>query len=83
MTEKTVKTVCNLCGLSGCAMEITFQDGRVVEIKGDKEDPENRGALCAKGRAAMDILYSPDRLTHPLKRTGQRGEGKWESISNE
>jgi anaerobic selenocysteine-containing dehydrogenase len=52
-----------------------------VEVKGDKEHSENRGALCAKGRAAMDILYSPDRLTHPLKRAGQRGEGKWERIS--
>ena len=81
MTQKTVKTVCNLCGLSGCGMEITVQDGRIVEVKGDKTHPENRGALCAKGRAAMDILYSPDRLKHPLKRTGQRGEGKWERIS--
>jgi anaerobic selenocysteine-containing dehydrogenase len=81
VTEKRVKTVCNLCGLSGCGMEVTVVDGRAVAVRGDKEHPENRGALCAKGRAAMDILYSPDRLKHPLKRAGQRGEGKWKQIS--
>jgi anaerobic selenocysteine-containing dehydrogenase len=81
VTKRTVKTVCNLCGLSGCGMEITVRDGRVVEIKGDRKHPENRGALCAKGRAAIDILYSPDRLKHPLRRAGQRGEGKWDRIS--
>jgi len=81
MIERTVKTVCNLCGLSGCGMEITVKDGKVVKVEGDKDHPENRGALCAKGRAIIDILYSPDRLKYPLKRTGQRGEGKWERIS--
>jgi len=78
--EKT-KTVCNLCGLSGCGMEMTVKDGKVVKVEGDKDHPENRGALCPKGRAIVDILYSPDRLKYPLKRTGQRGEGKWERIS--
>jgi anaerobic selenocysteine-containing dehydrogenase len=81
MTERTVKTVCNLCGLSGCGMEVTVKDGKVVKVEGDKDHPENRGALCTKGRAIIDILYSPDRLKYPLKRTGQRGEGKWERIS--
>ncbi|MCK4723875.1 MAG: molybdopterin-dependent oxidoreductase, partial [Dehalococcoidia bacterium] len=45
------------------------------------EHPESRGAICPKGRAMIEILYSPDRLTYPLKRAGQRGEGKWERIS--
>jgi anaerobic selenocysteine-containing dehydrogenase len=81
MAQKTIKTVCNLCGLSGCGMEITVQDDKVVGVRGDKDHPESRGALCPKGRAVIDILYSPDRLKHPLKRTGQRGEGKWERIS--
>jgi anaerobic selenocysteine-containing dehydrogenase len=81
MTERTIKTVCNLCGLSGCGMEIVVKDGKVVKVDGDKDHPENRGALCAKGRAIIDILYSPDRLKHPLKRVGRRGEGKWKRIS--
>jgi len=78
---KTAKTVCNLCGLCGCGMEVTVQGGKAIEVRGDKDHPENRGALCAKGRAALDILYAPDRLKTPLKRMGQRGEGKWVPIS--
>jgi anaerobic selenocysteine-containing dehydrogenase len=81
MDQKVVKTVCNLCGLSGCGIEITIQDGKAVEVKGDKDHPESRGILCPKGHAVIDILYSPDRLKYPLKRTGERGEGKWEQIS--
>lgn len=81
MTQKVVKTVCNLCGLCGCGMEVVVEDGKLVEVRGDKEHPENRGALCPKGRAIIDILYSTDRLKYPLKRAGQRGEGKWERIS--
>ena len=81
MDQKVVKTVCNLCGLSGCGMEITFQEDRIVEVKGDKDHPESHGVLCPKGLAMKDILYSPDRLKYPLKRTGRRGEGKWEQIT--
>jgi anaerobic selenocysteine-containing dehydrogenase len=81
MDQKVIKTVCNLCGLSGCGMEITVQDGKVVEVRGDKDHPESRGVLCPKGLAMKEILYSPDRLKYPLKRVGRRGEGKWEQIT--
>lgn len=79
--KKTIKTVCSICGLAGCGMEVTVEDEKVVKVEGDKTHPENRGALCIKGHAAMDILYAPDRLEYPLKRIGRRGEGKWERIS--
>jgi anaerobic selenocysteine-containing dehydrogenase len=81
MTERTVKTVCNLCGLCGCGMEVTVRDGKVVQVRGDKDHPENQGALCPKGRAILELLYSPDRLRQPLRRVGQRGDGRWERIS--
>jgi anaerobic selenocysteine-containing dehydrogenase len=81
MDQRVVKTVCNLCGLSGCGMEITLQDGKAVDVRGDKDHPESRGVLCPKGHAVLDILYAPDRLRVPLKRIGERGEGKWEQIS--
>jgi len=87
MAERRIKTVCNLCGLCGCGLEVTVRDGgdamppRVVKVEGDRTHPENRGALCAKGRALLDILYSPDRLKYPLARVGKRGEGKWKRIS--
>lgn len=81
MTTKIIKTVCCLCGNSGCGMDVTVEDGRVVKVQGDKDHPESKGALCVKGRAAIEVLYSPDRLQFPLKRVGKRGEGKWERIS--
>ncbi len=81
MTEKTIKTVCNLCGLCGCGMDVTVRDEKVVKITGSKGHPENRGALCVKGRAAIDILYSPERLKYPLKRVGERGARQWQRIS--
>src|SRR5215470_3568930 len=77
----SVKTVCNLCGLSACGMQVDVEDGRIVKIRGDDAHPESRGALCPKGHAVKEIVYAPDRLTQPLKRIGERGEGKWETIS--
>src|SRR5207247_6066092 len=43
--------------------------------------PINRGKLCTRGQAAAEITYHPDRVGHPLKRAGARGEGKFEEIS--
>ena len=70
MTERTVKTVCNLCGLSGCGMEITVKDGKVVKVEGDEDHPWNQGKLCVRALAMTQYIYHPDRITHPLKRVG-------------
>src|SRR6185369_4825054 len=43
--------------------------------------PINQGKLCTRGQAAAEITYHPDRVGHPLKRAGARGEGKFEEIS--
>jgi len=72
---QVVKTVCCVCGLCGCGLEVTAQNGKVMKVDGDKAHPESKGALCPKGRAAMEILYSPDRLKYPMKRVGKRGHG--------
>jgi anaerobic selenocysteine-containing dehydrogenase len=45
------------------------------------ESPVNNGAICAKGHAAPQWVYSPDRLTHPLKRIGKKGDGTFKKIS--
>ena len=57
------------------------EDNRIVSIKGDPEGPLNRGYTCLKGRANHERLSHPDRLTHSDQRVGERGGGKWESIS--
>jgi anaerobic selenocysteine-containing dehydrogenase len=77
---RVVKSVCGLC-VGNCGVLVTLKEGRVVGIKGDPESPLNRGVLCPIGRASLEYLYHPDRLTHPLKRAGGRGEGKWQQIS--
>jgi len=65
----------------GCGLLVHVEDGKIVRIEGDPESPLNRGSVCAKGVAQMERLNHPDRLRHPLKRVGGRGEGKWERIS--
>jgi anaerobic selenocysteine-containing dehydrogenase len=75
-----IPSVCLLCP-SGCGMLARVADGRVVKMEGSPMHPINLGALCPKGQAAPELLYNPDRLTGPMKRTGSRGSGNWQAIS--
>ena len=58
-----------------------MEDGRLVRVEGMKDAPLNKGTLCAKAYGLAQWLYSPQRLTHPLRRVGKKGEGKFERIS--
>lgn len=62
-------------------MNVYTQNNKVVKVEGMLEHPDSRGTLCEKGLAAKEILYTPDRLKHPLKRLGKRGEGRWKTIT--
>lgn len=75
-----IRSTCTLCS-SGCGVLIHLEDGCPVKVEGDREHPANRGVLCARGAASLEFLDSPKRLSHPLKRAGARGEGKWEQVS--
>jgi DMSO reductase family type II enzyme molybdopterin subunit len=55
------------------------QAGRFTQI--EEGIPDNNPMGCQKGAAWSQQLYSPDRLMHPLKRVGERGEGKWKRVS--
>lgn len=74
------RSYCGLCH-PRCGMLLHIDDGKVVKITGDPDHPISRGALCERGRLMLDHIYHPDRLNYPLKRVGERGEGKWERIS--
>lgn len=77
---KIVGSTCALCH-AGCGVLIHIKDGKPVKIEGDPKHPVNKGALCIVGTASLEHLYNPGRLTHPLQRTGERGEGKWQKIT--
>jgi anaerobic selenocysteine-containing dehydrogenase len=83
--EDFIPTLCGMCGPGGpgggCGIYAFVKDGRFTKVAGMDECPVNKGAICAKGHAAPQWVYSPDRLTHPLKRIGKKGEGKFEKIS--
>ncbi len=81
MEEKIIRTSCGHCAPGLCGMLVHVKDGKMVKIEGDPDCPVTRGSLCAKGLAAIELVYHPDRLKYPMKRAGQRGEGKWERIT--
>src|SRR3974390_1574832 len=56
----------------GCGILAEGKNGVVVGLKGNPDSPQNRGAMCAKGKAAAMNLYNPNRVKVPLKRTNPR-----------
>lgn len=70
---------CHDCG-GRCVLKAHVREGKIIRFESDTGgDPQIRA--CLRGRAYRQRVYSPDRLTKPLRRIGQRGEGKFESIS--
>lgn len=78
--ETVVTTTCSShCG-GKCVVKVHVLEGKITRIETDDgEEPQLRA--CLRGRAYRQRIYSPDRLFFPLRRTGQRGEGKFERIS--
>src|SRR5437867_8585005 len=62
-------TVCRECP-GGCGVIARNRDGRVVKLEGNPDHPVNQGALCARGHAALQGLYHPDRFAGPQRREG-------------
>ena len=79
-TDGVVKSTCGVC-FTNCGVLLHIVNGKVTRIEGDPNSPVNKGRLCAKGLASLEYLYHPDRLKHPLKRVGGKGEGKWQLIA--
>jgi anaerobic selenocysteine-containing dehydrogenase len=76
-----VKTHCARMDHGGCALIVGVKDNKIVKVKGDPKGYLNKGYTCIKGIASPDRLNHPDRLKYPLKRIGNRGEGKWQRIT--
>jgi len=89
-------SICPLCP-AGCGLLVRVIDGEAEVIRqgrpgliqmglakkleGNPNHPVNRGKLCARGQAGLQVTYHPDRLRNPLKRSGPRGSGQFEEIS--
>lgn len=66
MKQKMVKTTCGMCEIS-CGIDVRVEDGKAVEVAGMPEHMFN--ILCVKGQHVLDMVYHPERLLYPLKKT--------------
>ena len=89
-------SICTLCS-AGCGLTVRVMQGdaEVVrngkqgvvrmglakKLEGGPQNPINVGKLCARGQAGLQVLYHPDRITKPIKRSGARGSGQFQEIS--
>jgi anaerobic selenocysteine-containing dehydrogenase len=71
-TTERIPGYCALC-ISRCGSIAVVEDGRFVALEPDPSHPTGQ-ALCAKGRAAPELVYHGDRLLYPLKRTRPKGD---------
>ncbi|AEE14766.1 molybdopterin oxidoreductase Fe4S4 region [Thermodesulfobium narugense DSM 14796] len=75
---KVSPSVCIYCGV-GCGLLVYAKDGKVVNIEGDPDNPNNEGGLCAKGATSFYVYSNPLRLKKPMYRAP--GSDKWEEKS--
>jgi anaerobic selenocysteine-containing dehydrogenase len=89
-------SVCPLCN-SGCGLNVrvmmadveTTREGQqgvvrmgvAKKLEGQEAHPTSQGGLCARGQAAIQVTYHPDRIAQPIKRSGNRGDGRFEPVT--
>jgi len=77
---KKVPTICPYCGV-GCNIELNVKDNRIVRVTSPIDSVVNQGRLCVKGKFGCEYVHSPERLTTPLIRKGEKGKGKFREAS--
>jgi anaerobic selenocysteine-containing dehydrogenase len=80
MTTRQVRAACPHDCPDTCALLVTVEDGVATQVKGDPEHPTTAGVLCTKVSRYVERTYHPERLLHPMRRVGKKGEGKFERI---
>ncbi len=81
--ENWYQTGCVLCA-QNCGLRVQVENNRIVKVKGDKENPRSEGYVCRKGLRISHHQHNSERLTHPLKKVGDRFERiSWEEAFSE
>ncbi|HEX6706264.1 MAG TPA: molybdopterin oxidoreductase family protein [Albitalea sp.] len=77
----TVRGACPHDCPDTCALRVTVQDGRAIKVQGDPEHPPTHGALCTKVSRYTERVYHPQRVLHPVRRSGPKGSGRFERVA--
>ena len=72
-------SICAICSPAPhCGLTCYVKDGKLIKVEGWKEHPDSNGGICTKGLSNKEFLYREDRILYPMRRVGERGEGKFE-----
>ena len=78
----TRNSFCDVCAPGPhCGVTCYVKDGKIIKVEGTDGHPTNHGLLCPKGQSNRQYIYRKDRVLTPLRRVGERGEGKFEPIT--
>jgi len=79
---KKIRTACPAhCGIDCCGILAHVKGDQVIKLEPADFPDKRDNRICLRGLSSLDITYHPDRLKYPMKRTGKRGEGKFERIT--
>ena len=83
MVDQVVLTTCPRDCYDACGVAVVIRDGAIRHVRGDPAHPVSRGKLCRKCSIGYNGAYldSGERLTRPLRRVGEKGEGRFEAVS--
>ena len=80
-TPRIARSVCPHDCPSACALDVEIIDSRTIgRVRGAKDDPYTAGVICEKVARYAERIHHPDRLLHPMRRTGPKGSGQFERI---
>lgn len=80
-TEMILHGACAPNCWSGCKLLVHVRDGKLVKTERGPLEDSRYDRICLRGLTHVQRVYHPDRLEYPMKRAGERGEGKWQRIS--
>ena len=81
MDKQILPSVCIMDCPDTCSLDVEVQDGHITAIGPSQTNPLTSGFICSKIANFTKRIYSSDRLLHPMKRIGPKGEAQFEAIS--